>query len=128
VALAGFAFSALLAMVILEATIRPELYLTIYYLLVSFLCFLSALNLQGYKASRWQDQFGTALVDTATLSLILSVASVLYVKGVERRFAILTFVAAILVWVIDHGLRVHFQWMYLKAKSEVRSDDKHKDE
>lgn len=123
-ALAGFSFSALLALVILEATMRAQLQLAIYYLLVSFLCFLSALNIQGYKARRWQDQLGTALVDAATLSLVLSVVNVLYVQRLgSPRFAMLASAAALLAWVVDHVLRVRFQWAYLKTKGEVREDD-----
>ena len=68
-ALAGFSFTGLLAIAVLDATLLQDFHYAVYYLLVSFLCYLSALNFQGYKSKRWHDQFGTALMDAVDFIL-----------------------------------------------------------
>ena len=86
-ALAGFSFSGLLALVVLEAALLQGLHVAIYCLLLSFLFYMFALNLQGYKARRWQDQVATATMDVASLALILSVLSILHYQSFNRCFA-----------------------------------------
>ncbi|MBW2620863.1 MAG: hypothetical protein JRC56_05985 [Deltaproteobacteria bacterium] len=70
--LAGFSFTGLLAIAVLDATLVQDFRFAVYYLLVSFLCYLSALNFQGYKSKRWHDQLATALMDVASLSLMIN--------------------------------------------------------
>ena len=74
-ALAAFSFAALLAIAVLDTTTQ-RFRLPTYYLLISFLSYYFALNLQGYKFARWHDQLGDALVEAASLSLILAVMAV----------------------------------------------------
>ncbi len=50
---AGFTFSALLAVALLNQTIIPNLHYTLYYLLIGFLFFVFAYNIQGYKDYTW---------------------------------------------------------------------------
>ena len=117
-ALAGFSFSGLLAIVVLDAALRQDFHFAVYYLLLSFLCYLSAINLQSYKAKRWQDQADAALREAATLCLILSVLSILNSREFAAGFALVMTTLAILVWLIDHFLRLRFLWIFLKGRQE----------
>jgi len=120
--MAGFSFTGLLAMVVLDAT-RPQGYqFTIYYLFMSFLGYIFALNLQSYKAKRWQDQLATASLDMASLCLILSILSILITNNFSPAFAYPLSIVVILIWLIDHGLRLKFDSDYLKEKRKIKDD------
>lgn len=71
--LSGFSFTGVLALIVLQKTNNLDLHLQIYYLFLSFISYLCALNIQKYKSRRWHDQIGTALYELASLSLILSI-------------------------------------------------------
>ena len=118
-AMTGFSFSGLLAVTLIQATGNQEFNLTIYYLFISFLFFLLSLNFQGYKAKRWQDQLSTAFTEIASLSLILSVISVLFLKNFNYSFSIGLSILACLIWLSDHLFRVRLQAKYLIIKSKV---------
>jgi low temperature requirement protein LtrA len=120
--LAGFSFSGLLAIVVLDVALRQDFHFSIYYLLMSFLGYLVALNLQSYKAKRWEDQIATAFMDIASLCLILSVLSILISQKFSPGFAYPLSILAISIWLIDHWLRLRFQWKYLKEKGEKKGD------
>src|SRR5688572_18295865 len=74
--LAGFSFTALLALVVLDANRVAGLRWPILFLLLSFLGFYASLNLQAYKARRWHDQVATGLKEAAAGWLILSVVAI----------------------------------------------------
>jgi len=112
--LAGFSFSGLLAMAVLDTALRQDYRLAIYYLFLSFLGYLFGLNLQSYKAKRWQDQLATASTDMASLCLVLSILSILMTQNFSRSFACPLSIAAILIWLVDHGLHFGFMWGYLE--------------
>jgi hypothetical protein len=120
-ALTGFSFSGLLALAVLEATLRQGFNIAIYCLLLSFLFYMFALNIQGYKSRRWHDHFATALMDGASLSLILSVLSIMQSQASSNWFVPALSLLAILIWLFDHFLRLLFQWQYLTTKKEMRS-------
>lgn len=122
-ALAGFSFTGLLALAVLDATLRQDFRYSVYYLLVSFLCYLSALNLQGYKSKRWHDQFGTAFMDSASLSLIMSIVCILHGQAFGASFANGLTVFALLVWTVDHFARIKFQDNFLRMNMEVKRND-----
>ena len=116
-ALAGFSFTGLLALVVLDSALSRDFHVAIFCLLVSFLFFLFALSLQGYKSKRWQDQLGSALMDAATFCLVLSVISILISsKTPGSGFLRVLSLATVGLWLLDHLLRVGFQWKYLKVK------------
>jgi len=121
--LAGFSFSALLALGLVEATLQAELQLSLYYLVISLVSFLAALNLQSYKGARWQDQVATALMEAATLSLLLAAVSVLFLQDGNRAIAVFAAAAIALVWGGDHLLRVFYQWSHLKGNEDGDRDD-----
>ena len=117
-ALAGFSFSALLALVVVDSQVKKQMDLNvpIFYLLASFLCYYFALNLQGYKFRRWHDQIGDALIDSAGLSLMLSVAHV----ALKTSYGIWIAVVAFAVWLVDHGIRILLISQALKVQAKIK--------
>jgi hypothetical protein len=66
--LAGFSFSALPALSIYDSRVPGSpLRLEVYYLLVSFLCYYAAMNLQKYPFGGWHQQADVALMESASL-------------------------------------------------------------
>jgi len=124
-AMAGFSFSGLLAMVVLDVSLPQDFHFAVYYLLISFLSYIVSLNLQGYKALRWQDQLATAFMDSASLCLILSVLSILYSQNFVKSFAYTLTIIAISIWLIDHVIRLRIWWKFLKFnKKELNKNEK----
>jgi small-conductance mechanosensitive channel len=117
-ALAGFSFSGLLALVVLDAALRQNYQISIYYLFLSFLGFVFALNQQSYKAKRWQDQIATASTEMALLCLILSILAILMTQDFSPTFALSLSIVAISVWLVDHVLRLIFVWKTLSKEKE----------
>ncbi len=105
--LAGFSFTGLTVLLALPGTDV----LAIVYVFVSFLSYLASLNLQSYKAGRWQDQLATALTDAGSLCLVLCVLLLLEHQVFVGHPRLRVFwVVALLWWIVDHLLRVWFMW------------------
>jgi len=118
VALAGFSFAGLLALVALPGHLS-ERALPIWYVLVSFLSYLATLNLQGYKASRWHDQIGDALYEMAALGLIASVITFVLKSELPLAFRTIATVLAASVWMFDFIIRIRFTIEYLLIKEKA---------
>jgi hypothetical protein len=113
--LAGFTFSAFLAVALLGATTQAGLSVTVYYLLLSFLGYFASICIQSYKAQLWQDQIGTIALDIGTLSLLLAISSVLYVGALTLTMSlILTFIVAA-TWTTDHVIRLYILRTHLEG-------------
>jgi hypothetical protein len=108
-ALAGFSFTGLLALVVLEGALQQGLSVAIYCLLISFVSFIVSLNLQSYKFRYWHDQLGTAFIDAGTLALILSVLSILFTPHYDPLFATALSALALTAWVADHIIRLSLE-------------------
>lgn len=119
-ALAGFSFSAAVALAVValsvpDTKLRSNLQLPVFYLLVSFLCYFFALNLQGYKSHWWHDVVaGEGLTDAASLSLVLSIIAVVRDSYPDSVFGNAITALAIGVWLVDHAIRVQLWRGYLK--------------
>jgi hypothetical protein len=120
ITLTGFSFTGLLAIAVVDSSIQQSLHLSVYYLLISFLCYLFALNLQSYKSHWWHDQFGDFLIEAATLSLLLSVVAIVWTSKQPDGFKYLVTILALAVWLIDHVIRITILWQYLK---QVEAND-----
>lgn len=112
--LAGFSFSGLIALIVLDASLRFNLRIAIYYLLISFLGYLLSLNIQGYKFTRRADEFATGVMECATLSLVLSVVATLFAAELGASFTIALSIIALSVWLIDHIWRLKLKWSFYK--------------
>lgn len=128
-AFAGFSFTGVTALIVLEPAIQQTITGAVFFLLVSFLAYLWALNLQGYKAYRWQSEAAGALVETGSLCLVLALVSLFVYSRFPRTFVILTSLLTLGVWLIDHVTRLRIDYQYLearesKAKQEAPSGKK----
>ncbi|MCA1613927.1 MAG: hypothetical protein LC800_07215 [Acidobacteria bacterium] len=115
-ALGGFSFSGLLAIAVIDASVQQNLQLSVYYLLISFLSYLFALNLQSYKSHWWHDQLGDLLIEAATLSLLLSVVAIIWSSKQPDTFKYLVTCLAVAVWLLDHLIRIRLLWKYFKQR------------
>jgi len=70
--LAGFSFTAVAGMAVLEGAVRVSLQLPAWYVLVSFVALITSLNIQSYKSSRWQGQIATRVASHALSAIDVS--------------------------------------------------------
>lgn len=118
-ALAGFSFTGLLALVVIDSTMAQKFNLAIFYLLTSFLGFMWSLNLQGYKARRWEASLAVGLIEMGSLSLLLAVISILWLPTFDRVFSVALSLFALFIWGLDHFLRLKFEYKYLEEKEKA---------
>ena len=116
-AFASISLAALLALVALPGDLKAR-QLPVWFMLVSFLLFLGALNLQTYKAKRWQDFVGDAMFEGATLALISAVIAFILVSEFPFEYKIAALTIATVVWLIDFSLRVFFAVSYLRSQEQ----------
>ena len=115
-ALGGFSFTALIALAVLEPNIQQDLQLPIYYVFISFLCYLFALNLQGYKSKRCTDLLSDTLLETASLCLIFTILSLLFVSRLDVIFMYSISILSILIWLLDFIIRIRILNKFYKLK------------
>jgi len=123
-ALAGFSFTATIALFVLHSSTKLELGLPIYHVLLSFSVSLMAMNVQSYKSSRWHDQLATALNEVATLSLALALASMIFYNPFSASLRNALLVIASLPWFLDHIIRLVVQARYLHQLAANRVPSK----
>jgi hypothetical protein len=109
-AFAGFSFTALSALAVVDYKLNTNLSDAIYYLMISFFAFMFSLNWVAYKARRWEDQIATALTEVGSLSLFLAVISILV--STKPGAAPLIAGIATFIWVFDHFYRIYLDWEY----------------
>jgi hypothetical protein len=114
-AFAGFSFTGVTALIVLEPTVKQSVRGAVFFLLVSFLSYLWALNLQSYKATRWQGEAASALADVGSLSLVMALVSLLVTSAFGEMFVGGTALLAIGVWGMDHFTRLRLDWCYLRS-------------
>ena len=109
--LMAITFAGLMALSIVDARFSVFQIYPFYYMLLSFLCLYVTLNIQSYKDFEWQQQLGAACLDSAMLSLFLSLIAIFassnQVTGYKYAFAIL----ALGAWSIDHATRLHNEFL-----------------
>lgn len=116
VALAGFSFTGLIGLIVVDAATRTSYKFAIYFLLTSFLCYLFTLNLQGYKLWRWIDVLSDAVWESASLSLILAIVQTMRASRMDSYFIAGAAALAGFVWGIDFIVRVVLFYRYLSKK------------
>lgn len=115
-ALAGFSFSAAIALAAYGASSSVNVLLPTYYVVVSFFCYLGALNTQAHKYLRWHDQVGSALADVATIALILAVLGMVATLNPPTAYLLILAVLALLVWSVDSYLRFSAWYSYFRGR------------
>lgn len=114
-AFAGFSFTGVTALIVLEPTVKQSVRGAVFFLLVSFLSYLWALNLQSYKATRWQGEAASALAEIGSLSLVMALVSLLVTSAFGEIFIGGTALLAVGVWGMDHFTRLRLDWCYLQS-------------
>jgi hypothetical protein len=117
--LAGFSFTALAAFAAIDVVTEKPFHVPIYFLFTSFLFYMVALNLQGYKLRRWQDLLGDCLIDSAALCLIMSVVAIVWRSNASRTFQFAVLLMSGMAWIVDHAVRVHYQYNDLSLRERA---------
>ena len=112
--LAGFSFTAVAGFSVLQAADRIALQLPTWYVLLSFVAYISTLNVQSYKSTRLHNQFATALVELATFSLMISLVALLFAASFDPVFQWAALIVTLAAWALDHGFRLYLDYDYLK--------------
>jgi hypothetical protein len=97
-ALSGFSFTAALGLPAYGVSANVDIAVPTYYVILSFLCYLGALNIQSYKFYRWQDQLASALADTGALCLLLSIMAMVQLLAPPMAYSVFLGVIALNVW------------------------------
>jgi hypothetical protein len=127
--MAGFSFTGLLGLAAAplaitdsgnRATLQHALQLPTYFLLTSFLFYISALNLQGYKRSWRHDLLADALIDGAALSLLSSIIVLVWHASSNSTFTILIGLFAGIVWGLDEAIRTRLTWKVFRDKERKK--------
>ena len=119
-AMEGFSFSALLALCLVDAKLNIDLNLPIYFIFLSFTCYLAAFNLQGYKNFRWQDLLSDVLMECGSLTLLLTITSILAIHLYSSLHMALS-VLVLVVWLYDHVLRYRKLWRHLEGVTGMKT-------
>lgn len=105
-ALMTLSFTGLLALAVVDATLRKNLHIPTYFLLVSFLVYMGALEIQGYKFYRSRDQLSDALMETGTLCLLLSVVRLIWITNAGTAFPVVMTAIAMGGWLVTFLYRL----------------------
>jgi hypothetical protein len=105
--MAAFSFAGVLGINLLESH-QNDLRLPAFYLMVSFLSYFSALNLQNYKFNVWREILSDFLIDTANLSLISSVMVMVLSGKYDQSYKVALFAIALLAWLPDQILSLKY--------------------
>jgi hypothetical protein len=111
-ALAGFSFTAAAGLAVLDASKQLQLQLPIWYALLSFVCYFTALNAPAYKVRRWQGQLALALIEAGSLSLLLTLASLIVDGAFSTTFKIAAVSLTCGPWLADHLFRLGIDFKY----------------
>lgn len=122
--MSGFSFSGLLALAIVNAEVKTNFDLAVFYLLISFLCYFLALNIQGYKLFRWNDQVSDCLIESASLSIILAIITIIMKSVGFTNYSIAIILISCSIWILDHIIRLKLSFSYLTI---LQASKKNKD-
>lgn len=106
--LAGFSFTAVAGLAVLDSEVRVSLQLPTWYVLASFVAFISSVNVQSYKVTRWQNQLATALLEVGTFCLMLALVDLLFTAKFAEVFQWVAMAVTLGAWGVDHVLRIKF--------------------
>jgi hypothetical protein len=118
--LAGFSFTGVMALTVIDISTNISLRASAYYMLVSFLAFLWGLNIQSYKHFKWIDVFSDALMDVGSLGLVLALIAALWSQPLDLGLRWIGTSLASAVFLVDHCVRVRFDWIILCASTREK--------
>jgi len=109
--LMAITFAGFIALSIVNAQFSVIQIYPFYYMLLSFLCLFVTFNVQSYKFFEWQEQFGAACMDSAILSLFLSLIAIFPSSNQVTRYKYVFAILALGVWSIDHAIRLRNEFL-----------------
>ena len=107
-ALAGLSFTGVIAIAVVDSVNQSNFKIPVFYLLISFLCYLIANNIQDYKFFVSREVLSSTLIDIATLSLICTAVTVVFLAGYGVIFQSVVLIVALAGWLTDHILRLRY--------------------
>lgn len=113
--LAGFAFTAVAGLSVVSDGKNPNLELAVWYVTTSFIAYICSLNLQAYKATRWQNQIAQGLVEAGNLALLAALVAMIQGTDFSSRMKLLVVLFASSAWLTDHVIRLLIDMRYLSA-------------
>jgi hypothetical protein len=103
-ALAGFSFAAVFALIVVAAQgVRLPLELPLYFSFLSFVAFLAAVGLEGHKATVRGDLIADGLREAGVLSLLMGLAVLLYASDFHAFYRYGLPTIGLAAWAWDHG-------------------------
>ena len=124
-ALDGLSFTGVIAIAVVDSVNQVNFRIPVFYLLISFLCYLIAFNIQDYKFSVARDVWSNILIDIATLSLVCTAVTVVFLAGYGVVFQSVVLIVALTGWLADHIVRIRYT---LKDFRKYREREKRKNE
>ena len=119
---AGFAFSAVLALALVQGPLAFEGALPIYYLGLSFTALWFAARGQSYKYLRWHDQALTAVAEIGSLAFFLGLLAVLHRSAVPSTAVWAITGLTCTAWLADHLIRLWIRRGILRSPSPAEGD------
>jgi hypothetical protein len=113
--LAGFSFTAVAALAVLDKTTLLGLEVSIWFALISFASYMSASNLQSYKRLRWHNQLESALTEMASLALVLTLITIMFGADLRPEFVYVAMLVTLVPWALDHTIQLSMDLQYLSA-------------
>ena len=108
-AMAGFSFAGVVGLAVLEnATQQQQFQLPLFYLLVSFLSYYVALNIQAYKFFLRLDLLSDTFIDIAGLALITAIVGIILSTKYDPLYKLVILLLALGAWGYDHSNRLRF--------------------
>jgi len=123
IGLVTLSFTGLLGLAVVDATLRKNLQLQVYFLLISFLCYMGALNLQGYKFHRWREQVSDAAREAGSLCLTLSVVTIIQVTYPNVFYSWGLTVLALGLWALNFIVKVKIDLTYLPYEQQAKQEN-----
>ena len=117
-ALSGFSFTAALALPAYGVSATVDVLLPTFYVVLSFLCYVGALNMQAYKYARWNDQVASGLADVASFCLLAATIGMVSLLSPPPLYFLFLALVAFVVWASDVYVRMRAWSSYFNARQE----------
>lgn len=115
-ALSGFSFTASLGVPAYGAAAEVDVAAPTFFVVLSFLSYFGALNLQAYKFYRWQDQLASGLADTGAFCLLLSIIGMVLLLEPSMLYLGTISVLALVFWGSDVYARMRIWASYFRGR------------
>ena len=91
-----------------------------FYLFISFVSYLMALNLQSYKSVLWHDTVADALTEVGSFCLLTCYVLLVVTAQVDNSYKLAVGVIAATAWVVNHLIGTSRWWRLLGTKEVLK--------